>query len=130
MTSAALEHLNITVIDPDRSAALLAKIFDWQVRWSGTAMNEGRTVHVGSVGNGSSYLALYTRSGVKENFSRNEKTAANLNHIGVTVPDLDEIEQRVIAEGLTPVNYGDYEPGRRFYFYIDDGIEIEVVSYC
>ena len=129
MNKAAIEHVNITVSDPDRSADLLSKIFDWQVRWSGTAMNLGRTVHVGSIGDGHTYVALYTARGVEENPARSEKTIANLNHLGVTVPDLDKIEQRVIAQGLTPLNHGDYEPGRRFYFYIDDGIEIEVVSY-
>ncbi|MFT4811430.1 MAG: hypothetical protein ACI9LX_004807 [Paraglaciecola sp.] len=28
-----------------------------------------------------------------------------------------------------PYNHGDYEPGRRFYFNLEEGIEIEVVSY-
>jgi glyoxylase I family protein len=53
-----------------------------------------------------------------------------LNHIGVEVDDLDATEARVIAAGLTPFNHGDYEPGRRFYFFDPDGIEYEVVSYA
>ena len=44
--------------------------------------------------------------------------------------DLDTIEMRVKAVGLTPFNHGDYEPGRRFYFFDPDGIEYEVVSYA
>lgn len=30
----------------------------------------------------------------------------------------------VIAAGLTPFSHGDYDPGRRFYFYDWDGIDL------
>ncbi len=52
-----------------------------------------------------------------------------LNHWAVVVDDLDAVEERVISEGFTPKSHADYEPGRRFYFYDNDGIEIEVVQY-
>jgi len=45
------------------------------------------------------------------------------------VDDLDSVEAKVITHGLMPFNHGDYEPGRRFYFFDDNGIEFEVVSY-
>jgi predicted enzyme related to lactoylglutathione lyase len=48
----------------------------------------------------------------------------------VEVDDLDEIEARVIAAGLTPTPQEDYEPGSRFYFFDPNGIEFEVVSYA
>ena len=50
--------------------------------------------------------------------------------LSIEVDDLDTIEMRVKAVGLTPFNHGDYEPGRRFYFFDPDGIEYEVVSYA
>ncbi len=50
--------------------------------------------------------------------------------MGIVVDDLDAVEQRVIAAGLTPTNHDDYEPGRRFYFDDPDGIEFEIVSYA
>ena len=53
---ARLEHVNVTVSDPDRSAALLQRLFGWRVRWSGPALGGGRTVHVGT---DDQYLALY-----------------------------------------------------------------------
>ena len=43
--------------------------------------------------------------------------------------DIDRMERDVRAEGFTPGNHADYEPGRRFYFHEENGIEIEVVSY-
>jgi hypothetical protein len=52
-----------------------------------------------------------------------------LNHVGIAVDDLDDIERKVIARGLTPFGHGSYAPGRRFYFFDQDGIEFEVVSY-
>ena len=52
---ARLEHVNVTVGDADRSAALLERLFGWRVRWSGPAMAGGRSVHVGP---DDQYLAL------------------------------------------------------------------------
>jgi catechol 2,3-dioxygenase-like lactoylglutathione lyase family enzyme len=119
-----IEHVNVTVRDPDRAAALMNALFGWQIRWSGASLNGGRTVHVGS---GDHYLALYTpRDGLDdEDFAKGQP----LNHVGILVDDLDDVEQRVVAAGLRPFNHGDYEPGRRFYFLDPDGTEYEVVSY-
>jgi catechol 2,3-dioxygenase-like lactoylglutathione lyase family enzyme len=119
-----IEHVNVTVRDPDRAAALMNALFGWQIRWSGASLNGGRTVHVGSDDH---YLALYTpKDGLHdEDFAKGQP----LNHVGILVDDLDEVEQRVVAAGLRPFNHGDYEPGRRFYFLDPDGTEYEVVSY-
>ena len=45
------------------------------------------------------------------------------------VDDLDAVEAKVKAMGYEPCNHADYDPGRRFYFDDEDGIEFEVVSY-
>jgi catechol 2,3-dioxygenase-like lactoylglutathione lyase family enzyme len=86
-------------------------------------------VHVGTEGQ---YLALYTGpDGASEQLPAqdNYRQLGGLNHVGVVVADLDAVEAAVKAEGLTPVNHADYEPGRRFYFHDNDGVEYEVVSY-
>jgi catechol 2,3-dioxygenase-like lactoylglutathione lyase family enzyme len=121
-----IEHVNVTVTDPERTAALMAAIFGWRVRWQGPARDGGRTIHVGTDDH---YLALYTGRGVTytaEDFVKGRP----LNHIGVEVDDLDAAEARVVAAGLTPFSHGDYAPGRRFYVLDPDGIEYEVVSYA
>ena len=123
--SARLEHVNLTVSDPERTALLLERLFDWRVRWSGPAMAGGRSVHVGTA---DQYIALYARKD-SDGAALDWPKGAPLNHVALTVDDLDEAERRVIEAGLTPFNHGDYEPGRRFYFFDPDGIEIEVVSY-
>lgn len=126
MSSLRIEHVNITVADPERSSALMTALFGWHVRWQGPSQNGGHTVHVGS---NEHYVALHTPGGaaqVPEAFAKGRP----LNHIGVEVDDLDATEARVIAAGLRPFNHADYEPGRRFYFLDPDGIEFEIVSYA
>ena len=125
MASPRIEHVNITVRDPERAARLMGELFGWRVRWQGPGLNGGHTVHVGSQ---EQYLALYTP---RDTTLTNEDFAKGrpLNHVGVQVEDIAEVEARVVAAGLIPFNHGDYEPGRRFYFLDPDGIEYEVVSY-
>ena len=120
-----IEHVNVTVSDPERAARLMESIFGWRIRWQGPSMAGGRTIHVGTADH---YVALYA---AKDGPAGDAGFAKGrpLNHIGVEVDDLDGTEARVIAAGLTPFSHGDYEPGRRFYFFDPDGIEYEVVSY-
>ncbi|QFT33082.1 VOC family protein [Roseibium porphyridii] len=127
MSAPFLEHVNVTVSDPEATAKRLETWFGWKVRWKGAAKDGGTTYHIG---NETSYVAAYTPAhkteAVKESsYSRH----GGLNHIAVVVDDLDATEERIKAGGYKTHNHGDYEPGRRFYFDDDDGIEIEVVSY-
>lgn len=126
MTRGKLEHVNISVTDPGRSADLMRDLFGWHVRWEGEAMLGGHTIHVG---NDEDYLAIYTNSEIAAADPRFEKSRP-LNHIGVVVDDLDAVEAKVVAAGLEPFSHADYEPGRRFYFFDWNGIEFEVVSYA
>ncbi len=131
-TTGILEHVNITVSDPERTAAMLVDLFDWHVRWKGESIHAGRTIHVGS---NTDYLALYTLPSASRPTVGNDSvdayaTVAGLNHIAIVVDDLDALEQRVIEAGFQPVNHADYEPGRRFYFRDHDEIEYEIVSYA
>ena len=123
-----LEHVNVTVGDPDATAAWLGRVFGWRVRWEGDGMEgAGRTVHCGTE---RSYLALY---GPKSGAGAGPSTygiRGGLNHLGIVVDDLDGVEGRVRAEGFAPGEQYDYEPGRRFYFEDGDGLEWEVVSYA
>ena len=126
MSKPAIEHVNFTVSDPDQTAKHMCEIFGWRIRWQGDAMDNGRTVHVGS---DDSYLALYSPQKLASSRSSSYLTSGGLNHVGVVVDDLDEIERRVLAAGFEPHNHGSYEPGKRFYFNDHDGIEYEVVTY-
>lgn len=122
MAAARLEHANITVSDPDRSAAFFRELCGWRERWRGPSQLGGWTIHVGTA---QAYLAIYTNEGRGGPYAK----GVPLNHIGIEVDDLAAAEAVVAAHGLEPFGHGDYEPGRRFYFFDWDGIEFEVVSY-
>ena len=126
MSSLRIEHVNVTVADPERTSALMQALFDWHIRWRGPAQNGGHTIHVGS---NEHYLALHAAGAAAPVPEVVFAKGRPLNHIGVEVDDLDATEARVIAAGLKPFSHADYEPGRRFYFLDPDGIEYEVVSY-
>lgn len=129
MPTGIIEHANLTVTDPDRSAALFKALCGWEERWRGKSQMGGDSLHVGQPGNGGHYVALYTNDEVRAEGRRYSK-GQPLNHVGLLVDDLDAAEKAVAASGLEPFGHDDYEPGRRFYFFDWDGIEFEVVSYA
>ena len=127
MSSAFLEHVNVTVSDPEATSKRLETWFGWKVRWKGASLGGGTTYHIG---NETSYVAAYsppvaTSKVAGDSYSQH----GGLNHIAVVVDDIDATERLIKADGYATHNHGDYEPGRRFYFHDDDGIEFEVVSY-
>ena len=126
MKAATLEHINVSVSDPDASAQILCDLFAWNIRWSGSAMGNGYTVHVGT---DQQYIAFYTCDSIVNNGNSSNNTL-NLNHIAVTVDNIEQAEKKVKNAGFTPFNHADYEPGRRFYFLMQDELEIEIVSYA
>ena len=99
MASPRIEHVNVTVSDPERAARLMEALFGWRVRWQGPARDGGRTIHVGTADH---YVALYTGDGVTytaDDFAKGRP----LNHIGVEVDspaDVAAAIQRASADGL------------------------------
>lgn len=129
MTSAFLEHANLTVDHMEENAALLCELFGWTQRWAGTTASGDKCVHIGAE---HSYIALCETGNPDSSptpHSNDQRTAISFNHIGIVVDNLDIIEQRVVQAGLQPHSHGEYEPGRRFYFATPTQLEIEVVSY-
>ena len=122
MSIATLEHVNLTVTDPARLAALLRDLCGWRIRWEGPSMNGGHTVHIGS---DSAYLALYTNDQAAGGYDKGQP----LNHVGLLVDVLTTAEKVVKNAGLETFGHDDYDPGQRFYFFDWDGIEFEIVSY-
>ena len=121
-----LEHVNITVSNPEVTASNLCQLFGWTIRWSGRSSDGGLTIHVGSE---TSYVAIYSDGHTSSPGGRRDRITGGLNHVGVVVDDLAAVEVAVVSAGFSPHTHSDYEPGRRFYFDDHDGIEFEVVSY-
>jgi len=127
MQNAYLEHLNVTVADPEATAAMLIDIFGWRERWRGPAKDGGASIHVGAE---DTYVAIYTNPKMTAASETSYHVNGGLNHIGLVVEDLDAIERKVRAAGFEPHSHADYEPGRRFYFDDANGVEFEVASYA
>ena len=126
MPKGQIEHANLSVTDPDRSARLFKELLSWEERWRGPSQKYGWSLHVGDPENGATYLALYTGDHVKGKYDKGQP----LNHVGLLVDDLSAAEKVVAQHGLKPFGHDDYDPGERFYFFDWDGIEFEVVSYA
>ena len=62
--------------------------------------------------------------------ARPRRPGPAFNRIDLVVDDLDTTEAQVRDAGFEPYSHADYEPGRRFYFRDQDGIEFEIVSYA
>ncbi len=114
---------NLTVSDPERSSALFQKLLGWHERWRGA--RTGRRLDDPRRRRDHLSRTLHRRPGR----AALRQKGVPLNHVGLLVDDLTRAEQVVSEAGLQPFGHGDYEPGRRFYFFDWDGIEFEVVSY-
>ncbi|RAN39567.1 VOC family protein [Hyphomonas sp. GM-8P] len=126
MKPALFEHVNVTVSDPKKTAAMLVDLFGWHVRWEGPAKYDGYTVHVGT---DDEYIALYALPKQDRMDEESYYRTGAVNHFGILVEDLDAAEQRILKSGLKTHSHQTYDPGSRFYFHDHDGIEWEVVSY-
>ena len=121
-----LEHVNVSSPNPQQTSNWMEKVFDLQILWQGETVDNGYTIHIG---NADSYFAIYIPGLKITPYQRCYSMSGHVNHIGIVVDDLDEIERCVKSVGFETHIHADYEPGRRFYFYDDTGLEIEVVSY-
>lgn len=124
--TAHLEHANLTVTDPDATAAWMRAAFGWHIRWEGETQTGLRAIHIGT---DASYLALFAPELPSVHATGRYKTIGAMNHLGIVVDDFEATERAVRAAGFTPHHHADYPPGRRFYFMDDLGVEYEVVSY-
>ncbi len=105
---------------------MLTELLGWKVPWSGETPGWGRSIHVVT---DEEYVALFSPANGAKTAQISKQRVGNLNHIGVVVSDLDAVEQRVKNAGFEPYSHADYEPGRRFYFEDENGVEFEVVNY-
>lgn len=127
MKPAIFEHVNVTVSDPDKTAAMLGRLFGWHVRWKGPSKAGGYTVHVGTE---DEYVALYALPDQDKAARESYFTTGAVNHFGILVDDLAAAEKTILDAGYETHSHQTYDPGSRFYFHDHDGIEWEVVSYA
>jgi len=120
-----LEHVNLTVLNVDRSIDFYCQLLDLKVRWQGTNSAGRPAAHIGDE---RSYLALFEAG--EPAASEPDYDHAGLNHVGFVVDDLQAMKRRLHDLGVDAHGEADYEPGQRLYFYDPSGIEVELVEYA
>ncbi|MFT6276863.1 MAG: catechol 2,3-dioxygenase-like lactoylglutathione lyase family enzyme [Halioglobus sp.] len=123
-----LEHANITVSNIDNSLEFYSALFHFKERWRGQVPGGNQpTVRALHIGNDNVYLALFEAE--KPGRAPIDYATSGINHIGFVVDDIEPYRQRLIDLGVDIHFEPGYKPGKRFYFYDPDGIEIELVAY-
>ena len=119
-----LEHVNMSVLDLERTIDFYYRILDLGVRWRGTTTDGTPAAHVGD---DRCYLAFFEVGAGAEASGRYDQ--AGLNHFGWVVDDLEAVRGRLAELDVRPHMEADYEPGRRLYFLDPNGVEVELVEY-
>ncbi|MBV8466920.1 MAG: VOC family protein [Burkholderiales bacterium] len=124
MQTEYLEHANLTVTDLDEAVRFITTALpSWQVRGRGLSSVYGNWVHVGTADH---YIAIYDGGDAPRKIG----DAAAFNHIGLVVPSLDAVIQRLAAAGYAVDHPGGKHPHRRVaYFRSRDNLEFEFVEY-
>ena len=122
-----LEHINLTVLDVDRTVQFLQTAMPaLQRRGGGVGEKCKRWVHVGV---GSTYIAIEDR-GAGGPGPHQPYVHPGMNHIGFVVGDVGAVAERLTRAGYRSGMESMEHPHRkRIYFFDDDGNEFEFVEY-
>ncbi|WP_428772960.1 VOC family protein [Vibrio sp.] len=122
-----VEHANITVSNLEQTLQFIQTALpEFKIRHQGK--NDQRWCHIGT---DSSYLAIQEQGPAdKPPGQSTPYYDIGINHIGIVVEDVSEIEQRLLKQGYRQNPQGADETfRRRIYFFDSDGIEWEFIQY-
>lgn len=124
-----LEHLNVTVRDIDATTRfLLLAMPTWQVRGGGEMDWYGKTIRWQHVGDANVYLAL--QGGGEGEHPSWQSHQRGLKHVGLVVPSVAAVVQRLAEAGHPLDHWGGATPARRSaYVMAPDGLQFEFVEY-
>ena len=126
---ARLEHVNLTVRDVEATTRfLLLALPEWQVRGGGELDWYGKTIRWQHVGNADFYLAL--QGGGEGQAAPWQSHQLGVQHVGLVVPSVAAVVQRLAAAGHPLDHWGGASPARRSVYVMDpDGLQFEFVEY-
>ena len=129
-----LEHINMTVNDVAKSFDFYRELFGFKCLWKGSKAGEtGKQLDAMHMGTHNVYIALFEvedKSFATSHSAPSDYSAPGINHMGFVVDDLEYYRTKLKAMNIEPHLEADYAPGKRFYFFDMDGIEIELVEYA
>jgi glyoxylase I family protein len=94
------------------------------VRWRGKTTFGKPAAHVGDK---DQYIGHQVAS---DDQQRPDYSSPGLNHFGIVVESLAKARETLAKRGIPPHNEPEYEPGRRFYFFDPNGVEVELIEYA
>ncbi|MGY3571698.1 VOC family protein [Vibrio paucivorans] len=125
-----VEHANMGVINPEKTIRFLTSALpEWSVRGGGRYTNDaGKEIEWCHIGDESSYIALSsTGKGDAEDWTAE---FTGVKHIGIVVPNLSELEERLSQAGYEVDHRGNPHPHRKNAYYIEDhNIQFEFIEY-
>lgn len=119
-----IEHINMSVSDLEKSIHFYETLFGFHVRWKGTTSDDRTAAHIGT---DRFYIAMFEAT--KKDAYQPDYLAVGPNHFGFVVEGLESFRDKLNGFGISSHLEGEYDPGRRLYFYDPDGIEVELVEY-
>ncbi|PUZ88494.1 lactoylglutathione lyase [Vibrio vulnificus] len=130
MMKSYVEHTNMSVVDAQKTINFLTSaIPEWRVRGGGKLDNWfGRAIEWFHVGDEHSYIAISTGG---EGDAANWTTAfTGVKHIGIVVPNVDAVVERLALAGYALDHWGGDHPHRKSVYYLEDhGFQFEFVEY-
>ncbi|MCV2353820.1 VOC family protein [Paucibacter sp. B2R-40] len=129
MSDGYLEHVNVTVKNLDDTAEfLLAAMPNWRIRARSKMHWFGSEVDWLHIGTPSSYIAL--QSGGEGSGLNWKESQVGVKHIGLVVPSLSTVIERLAAAGYCVDHLGASHPHRKSAYFIEaDNLQFEFIEY-
>ncbi|MGL1891252.1 MAG: hypothetical protein OCD02_06460 [Spirochaetaceae bacterium] len=128
--SSYVEHANITVVDAEHSINfLLAAVPEWKVRGKGVTDDWfGKKVNWYHIGNDDSYITIQSGGeGVVEDWKGHW---CGVKHIGIVVPNVLELVERLSLAGFEFDHWGGEHPFRKSVYFLDKhNTQFEFIQY-
>lgn len=127
--STYVEHADISVVNTEDTIRFLtAAIPGWRVRGQGEMDWDGETVQWYHIGDDRSYISIQSNGTGKVGDWR--KSWTGVKHIGIVVPDLDSLVERLTTCGFKVDHFGADHPHRRNAYFLDShDVQFEFMEY-
>ncbi len=127
--NAYVEHANISVVNAEELVRfLIAAIPEWSVRGQGEMDWSGEIIQWYHVGDDYSYIAV--QNGGTGEVDDWRKSWTGVKHIGIVVPNLDALVERLTACGYEVDHFGRDHPHRKnVYFLESHNVQFEFMEY-
>lgn len=129
MTTATLEHVNLTVNDLQTTLRFLQTALpDWRVRGQGRMDWFGKPIEWLHVGTATAYLAL--QSGGEGHALDWTSHRTGVKHVGLVVSDLNAVVARLTEAGFPLDHWGGATAYRRSAYFVEPGsVQFEFMEY-